>query len=192
MPRTQRSASSAVRCRAGAHVADDCGCPVGPGSAAATRRALQRVRDTRVTVLLPRTPSLRANVSAEGFWIAPPSPRLRRTSRCVRNDDVEIVRTYLTGVVPANAGTHNHREWFGEDRMLSVLAPTLYRWITRYGSLRSQGRHRMFRWRCAETQKPSATLRDRTPPPAPARSSSARRGTAPVRPPPWRRSAGRG
>jgi len=33
----------------------------------------------------------------------------------------EAVATY-SAVVPANAGTHNHRKWFGEDSMFSTLA----------------------------------------------------------------------
>ncbi|MDA9488478.1 hypothetical protein XI08_04450 [Bradyrhizobium sp. CCBAU 11361] len=42
-------------------------------------------------------------------------------------------------VVPAKAGTHNHREWFGEDWSFGiVIAP--YREITRYGSRLSPGR----------------------------------------------------
>src|SRR3954447_10455961 len=40
------------------------------------------------------------------------------------------------GVVPANAGTHSHWRILGERSLLSRHD----RWITRYGSLRSQGR----------------------------------------------------
>jgi len=59
-----------------------------------------------------------------------------------RREDKPVMRavaaTY-TAVVPANAGTHNPREWFGED--LSFGTTTVpNRKITRYGSLRSQGR----------------------------------------------------
>ena len=42
--------------------------------------------------------------------LGPPVPSL---PRCARNNDAEA--QYLPNVVPAKAGTHNHRMWFGDD-----------------------------------------------------------------------------
>ncbi|MHC2620984.1 hypothetical protein ACVIW2_003016 [Bradyrhizobium huanghuaihaiense] len=43
------------------------------------------------------------------------------------------MRVASQAVVPAKAGTHNHREWFGEDWSFGIVIAR-YREITRYGS----------------------------------------------------------
>src|SRR5215212_8437723 len=52
----------------------------------------------------------------------------------------EIAEVCLTFVVPAKAGTHNHKRFF--EQKLSATVPN--REATEYGSLRSQGRQRRF------------------------------------------------
>src|SRR5262245_41848291 len=56
-------------------------------------------------------------------------------------------------VVPANAGTHNHRLF-----LLHTSTTPQNREITRYGSLRSQGRHRDLR-HFVEAPRQNALLR---------------------------------
>ncbi|SPP91319.1 protein of unknown function [Bradyrhizobium vignae] len=60
--------------------------------------------------------------------------------RCARNDGEEARSSrYTPAVVPAQAGTHNPREGFGEDWLFdTAIART--RWITRYGSRPAPGR----------------------------------------------------
>ena len=62
VPRTQRSVSSTVRCRAGAHASAVCVAFWVP-ALRSCMRTLQRVRDTRGTRVVSHTPSLRAQRS---------------------------------------------------------------------------------------------------------------------------------
>ncbi len=65
--------------------------------------------------------------------------RTRFAGRLARNARLAAIPT---AVVPAHAGTHNHRRSCGEGRRSRPFPPTH---ITRYGSLRAQGRRRSVR-----------------------------------------------
>ncbi len=54
-------------------------------------------------------------------------------------DGVGRSRSTLSAVVPANAGAHNHRKWFGEGSEFAAYVTTA---PCGYGSPRSRGRHR--------------------------------------------------